>query len=173
MQKSYCAGAPALLAPIAGKLPNLSNSVEVQSFRRPTQPDRTSRLRTWPDSHSTTTSNGRQQISQSVVNRCISMLASTTSSKPCPQNGHRTVPEASMTWQRHYVEASPGFRATSVNRCHHQTIFPSSIPSRNNRRAEAGALATSRRTSSRFCGGVAAVSKYHSRSGCLKGVSVS
>src|SRR5205814_5880053 len=55
-----------------------------------------SRLRILPGSHSATTSNGRQQTSQSVVKRCEAMLVSMTSSKSWPQKGHRTVSDASI-----------------------------------------------------------------------------
>ena len=48
----------------------------------------TSKLRISPGSHSTVTSNGRQQTSQSVVNRCDAMLVSTLISNACPQKGH-------------------------------------------------------------------------------------
>ena len=61
--------------------------------------------------------------------------------------------------------------ATRVRRCHHQTIFPSSSPRRNNWRADSGAPRTNSRTRSRFSGDVAAVSKYQFKSGCLNGVS--
>jgi len=48
----------------------------------------TSRLNISPGSHSTITSNGRQQISQSVVKRWLLTLVSMLSSKLCPQKGH-------------------------------------------------------------------------------------
>ena len=50
-----------------------------------------------PGSHSTVTSNGRQQTSQSVVKRWNGAVVSTTISVCCPQNGHRTVSEISTT----------------------------------------------------------------------------
>src|SRR5439155_14867714 len=62
--------------------------------------------------------------------------------------------------------------ATSVSRCHHQTILPSSSPRRNKSRADCGAWAMSSKTFFRFSSDVPAVSKYQSRSGCLNGVSV-
>jgi len=51
------------------------------------QPELTSTLNTSPGSHSTETSNGRQQTSQSVVNRCAATLVSMAQSKLWPQNG--------------------------------------------------------------------------------------
>jgi len=45
-------------------------------------------LKTSPGSHSTATANGRQQTSQSVVNRCVRVVVSITRSKLWPQNGH-------------------------------------------------------------------------------------
>ena len=59
-------------------------------------PPSTSRLNTSPGSHSAITSNGRQQISQSVVNRCVGLLVSTTRSKACPQKGHWIVSVTSI-----------------------------------------------------------------------------
>ena len=56
-------------------------------------------LNTSPGSHSTNTSKGRQQISQSVVNCCVATLVSMASSKLCPQNGHETLSVACMTWR--------------------------------------------------------------------------
>ena len=56
-----------------------------------------SRLRISPGSHSAATSKGRQQISQSVVNRCEGTLVSMVSSKLCPQNGHWMFAETSIT----------------------------------------------------------------------------
>src|ERR1019366_5834023 len=58
----------------------------------------TSKLRISPGSHSATTSKGRQHTSQSVVNRWLGTLVSTTSSNACPQNGHWIFPETSI-WQ--------------------------------------------------------------------------
>jgi hypothetical protein len=55
-----------------------------------------SKLRISPGSHSANTSNGRQHTSQSVVNRWLVTLVSTTSSNACPQNGHWIFPETSM-----------------------------------------------------------------------------
>src|ERR1700733_1939714 len=52
------------------------------------QPESTSRLRTSPGSQSTTTSKGRQQISQSVVKRWLGWPVSIVKSNDCPQNGH-------------------------------------------------------------------------------------
>jgi hypothetical protein len=52
----------------------------------PQLPD-TSRLKISPGSHVTVTSNGRQQTSQSVVNRWLGTLVSTASSNDWPQNG--------------------------------------------------------------------------------------
>lgn len=48
-------------------------------------PANTSRLKISPGSHSTTTSNGRQQTSQSVVNRCDGTLVSMMDSNDWPQ----------------------------------------------------------------------------------------
>jgi hypothetical protein len=47
-----------------------------------------SKLRISPGSHSAVTSNGRQQISQSVVNRWNGVDVSIAISNTCPQNGH-------------------------------------------------------------------------------------
>lgn len=63
------------------------------------------------------------------------------------------------------------FCATSVSLGHHQTIFPSSSPSRKTARTPGEAFSIRARTCARFSGEVAAVSKYHSRSGCFMGVS--
>src|SRR6266480_4434279 len=60
----------------------------------------TSRLKISPGSHSAITSNGRQQISQSVVKRCDARLVSMTSSKRWPQNGHWMVPVRSIKKHR-------------------------------------------------------------------------
>src|SRR5208337_143512 len=49
---------------------------------------RTAKLKISPGSHSARTSNGRQHTSQSVVNRCVRVLVSITSSKVWPQYGH-------------------------------------------------------------------------------------
>ena len=57
-----------------------------QSFS--VQPLDTSRLIISPGSHVTVTSNGRQQTSQSVVNRWLGTLVSMATSDACPQNGH-------------------------------------------------------------------------------------
>src|SRR5947207_6205071 len=56
------------------------------------------------------------------------------------------------------VEKVHCFLATNVSRCHHQTILPSSSPSRNKSRADCGARAVRSKTFLRFAGGVAAVS---------------
>jgi hypothetical protein len=55
-----------------------------------------SKFRMSPSSHSATTSNGRQQTSQSVVKRCRDRLVSTVISLNCPQKGHATVSDVSM-----------------------------------------------------------------------------
>jgi len=47
----------------------------------------TSKLKISPGSHVTVTSNGRQQTSQSVVNRWLGTLVSMANSEDCPQNG--------------------------------------------------------------------------------------
>src|ERR1035438_2181567 len=60
------------------------------------QASRTSRLRISPGSHSTSTSNGRQHTSQSVVRRWLAVLVSITRSKLWPQNGHLIVSLSSM-----------------------------------------------------------------------------
>jgi hypothetical protein len=60
------------------------------------QPAATSKLRIAPGSHSTRTSNGRQQTSQSVMSRWRGALVSTVSSLACPQNGHGTDSETSI-----------------------------------------------------------------------------
>lgn len=54
---------------------------------------------------------------------------------------------------------------------HHQTVLPSSFPSRRATLTCSEAVRTASRTFSRFSFGVAAVSKHHSRSGCLRGCS--
>jgi hypothetical protein len=54
-------------------------------------PPRTSMPRISPGSQSTTTSNGRQQTSQSVVKRWDATLVSMANSKLWPQKGHWTV----------------------------------------------------------------------------------
>jgi len=54
-------------------------------------------LRISPGAHSASTSKGRQQTSQSVVNRWLATLVSITNSKCCPQKGHWTVAELSTT----------------------------------------------------------------------------
>jgi hypothetical protein len=59
-----------------------------------------SKLRISPGSHSTTISKGRQQISQSVVNRWNGNVVSITTSNACPQYGHRMFSDTS-TRQRH------------------------------------------------------------------------
>ena len=57
-------------------------------------------LKTSPGSHSTTTPNGRRQhTSQSVVNRCVQVLVSTTKSKRWPP-------------YRHWIDA-----VTSISNC--------------------------------------------------------
>lgn len=56
----------------------------------------TSRLRISPGSHSANTSKGRQQTSQSVVNRWDATLVSIISSEACPQKGHWTDSEICM-----------------------------------------------------------------------------
>ena len=53
-------------------------------------------LMTSPGSHSAVTSKGRQQTSQSVMNRWLGMLVSNTISRLWPQKGHSTVALASM-----------------------------------------------------------------------------
>jgi len=55
----------------------------------------TSKLKISPGSHSAATSNGRQQTSQSVVNRWLATLVSTTTSNAWPQKGHRMFSETS------------------------------------------------------------------------------
>src|SRR5947199_2387236 len=67
----------------------------------------TSTLTTSPGSHSATTSNGRQQTSQSVVKRCEAMLVSMTSSKSWPQKGHRTVSDASIVRKANCQTSGP------------------------------------------------------------------
>src|SRR5437879_4024065 len=66
-----------------------SKELSVDSYcgRVPHAPP-TSKLRISPGSHSATTSNGRQQISQSVVNRWDATLVSIIKSNCWPQNGH-------------------------------------------------------------------------------------
>src|ERR1035441_4151679 len=61
------------------------------------------------------------------------------------------------------------FAARSVSRGHHHTILPRSFRSRSAARTCLDALPTAIMTCSRFPGGVAAVSKYHCKSGCLNG----
>ena len=56
----------------------------------------TSRLTISPGSHSAQTSNGRQQTSQSVMNRWEETLVSMTSVDSWPQNGHETDSEIPM-----------------------------------------------------------------------------
>jgi hypothetical protein len=53
----------------------------------PVQPDDVSKLNTSPGSHSAVTSKGRQQTSQSVVNRWLGTLVSMATSEDWPQNG--------------------------------------------------------------------------------------
>jgi hypothetical protein len=55
-----------------------------------------SKFRISPASHSAMTSKGRQQTSQSVVNRCLGMLVSNIISQNCPQKGQETVSETSI-----------------------------------------------------------------------------
>ena len=62
-------------------------------MKSPGQLSITSRLKISPGSHSAITSKGRQQISQSVVNRCSATLVSITRSNRWPQNGHRMASE--------------------------------------------------------------------------------
>jgi hypothetical protein len=56
----------------------------------------TAKLRISPGSHWTTTSNGRQHTSQSVVNRWLGMLVSMARSKLWPQHGHWMVSVTSI-----------------------------------------------------------------------------
>src|SRR5215469_11409866 len=70
--------------------PTLITFYEIQS-------PETSTLKISPGSHSTVTSNGRQHTSQSVVNRCVAMLVSTGTAKLCPQNGHCTSANSSIS----------------------------------------------------------------------------
>jgi len=57
---------------------------------------KTSKLKISPGSHSAMTSNGRQQTSQSVVNRWLATLVSMASSNACPQNGQEMDSQTSM-----------------------------------------------------------------------------
>jgi hypothetical protein len=61
-----------------------------------------SKLRISPGSHSAITSNGRRQISQSVVNRWNGVEVSIAISNTCPQNGHRMDTEISTS---HFTRA--------------------------------------------------------------------
>ena len=59
----------------------------------------TSMRRISPISHSAMTSNGRQQTSQSVVNRCSETLVSKTTVEVCPQKGHAMDSAASIRFE--------------------------------------------------------------------------
>lgn len=60
-------------------------------------------------------------------------------------------------------------QASRVSIGHHQTSLPSSFPSRRAALTWSEAWATASRTFWRFSSGVAAVSKYQFKSGCLRG----
>src|SRR5262249_20721762 len=73
-------------------------------------------LTTSPGSHSTDASKGRQQTSQSVVNRCEAMLVSTTISKLWPQNGQEIFSETSITYICHFHSAQFALPSTEYAR---------------------------------------------------------
>ena len=81
------------------------------------------------------------------------------SSRSYPAQPYRT----QIIWQRRF--SGP----LVPNRCHHQTVFPSSSVRRKRFRASVGAWRTNSRTFAWFSGVVAAVSKYQFKSGCLNG----
>jgi len=82
---------------------------------------RTSILKTSPGSHSAITSKGRQQTSQSVVNRWFAMLVSIAISKLWPQKGHwmDSVASTGIIIYKTSVFASPflGFQGCSTLCC--------------------------------------------------------
>src|SRR5262252_3911916 len=74
-----------------------------------------------PGSHSATTSNGRQQTSQSVVKRWLGRDVSSTRSNCAPQNGHWTVAvhsikrKETLTRRQFKVEMAPQPRKCRAN----------------------------------------------------------
>jgi hypothetical protein len=71
-------------------------SAPATDFERTSQPDLASTLKISPDWHSTSTSNGRQQTSQSVVKHCRARLVSTGTANDWPQNVHWMSANSSM-----------------------------------------------------------------------------
>ena len=86
----FCvSGEDTALGQVSSQFKNARQGVSEENQTGADQPvPRTAKLKISPGSHSARTSNGRQHTSQSVVNRCVRVLVSITSSKVWPQYGH-------------------------------------------------------------------------------------